>query len=509
MRYRAGHNGPAKVLRALDTEPMTFIKLASYPVRIGVLATVYFIAAKLSLLLAIPPGYATAVWPPSGIALAAVLLYGDRIWPGIWIGAALVNFTVNSSLLAAIFIGSGNTLEALGCAALIQRYVGVPYRFYSGEDVVKFVAVAALGATIAATIGVMSLTLAGVVPWVRFLENWWTWWEGDTAGIIIVSPLLLSWAVRGATAGALHTKTELSCFGLLLIIVGYVVFNNGDTYVASLPLTFVILPLIIWAAFRFDQREVVTASAIVCAMAVWYTLEGRGPFAFGSVNLSLLLLLAFISTVVATGLILSAVVAERRRVADELRTALQDLQEQAISDPLTGLYNRRFLREFLPREVMRAARNEASLAVIMIDLDHFKRINDNFGHGAGDRVLTEVAVLLKSCIRGSDIACRFGGEEFMLVLPEATLESAQRKCNDIRAAMRRLTLKYDGRQLGILTASFGVALFPDHADDPESLMHVADEALYEAKGAGRDRVVIGAAHGSSPKSPNKSKLLQK
>ncbi len=116
--------------------PIASVRLAPVWAQAGLLAAIYFAAAKLSLLLAIPPGYATAVWPPSGIALAAMLVLGSRVWPGVWIGAALVNLTVESSWFASALIGTGNTLEALAGATLIRRFIGVPYRFERGEDVV-------------------------------------------------------------------------------------------------------------------------------------------------------------------------------------------------------------------------------------------------------------------------------------------------------------------------------------------------------------------------------------
>lgn len=471
-------------------EPVASITRLSYLGHVSLLAAIYFVAAKLSLLLAIPPGYATAVWPPSGIAFAAILLLGNRIWPGIWIGAAIVNLMVNSSIFAAVLIGSGNTLEALAGAALVQRYIGIPRRFDRGEDVIKFVAFAALSATIAATIAVVSLVFEGSVPWRDFFPNWWTWWQGDASGIIIVTPLILAWSMRDSAAWPLQKKVEGSCFGLLLLIAACVIFANGSGSGTPFALAFLILPFIIWAAFRFSQREVTTAIAVVCAIAIWYTVGGLGPFALASLNESLLLLLAFISTVVTTGLVLSAVVGERSRAMDQLEQVLHHVQEQAITDPLTNLLNRRYLEEFLPREVIRAKRTGAFLAVIMIDLDYFKRVNDTFGHEAGDLVLAEVAALLKTHIRGSDIACRYGGEEFALVLPDTTLEGAQRRAEDIHAAIKRLEPKYRDKSLGKITASLGVAIFPDHADGPDSLIRASDEALYEAKGAGRDRVVI-------------------
>ena len=145
------------------------------------------------------------MWPPSGIALAVALMLGGRIWPGIWVGAAVANLTVQASLPSATLIATGNTLEALAGAFLIQRYVGLPYRFERGEDVLKFVAIVFSSAAIAATIGVTSLAAGGAVAWSDYFANWWTWLGGDSAGMIIVTPLPWSWAEREAirwSAGA-------------------------------------------------------------------------------------------------------------------------------------------------------------------------------------------------------------------------------------------------------------------------------------------------------------------
>jgi diguanylate cyclase (GGDEF)-like protein len=252
-----------------------------------------------------------------------------------------------------------------------------------------------------------------------------------------------------------------------------------------MPLTFAILPFIIWAAFRFPQRKVATVNALVCATAVWFTLDGSGPFAQGSLNMSLLLLLAFMCTVVTTGLVLSAVIDDRRRAVEAMQRAMRDLREQAIRDALTSLYNRRFLQDYLPRELMRAAREPASLALLMFDLDRFKQLNDRAGHPAGDQVLVEMGALLTAHVRGSDVACRYGGEEFALVLPGATLDGAIRRGEEICAAIRGERDRLRG-----VTASVGIALYPEHADDAEALLRAADEALYDAKAAGRNQVRV-------------------
>jgi diguanylate cyclase (GGDEF)-like protein len=461
-----------------------------YFAQVALLAVIYFAAAKLALSFAIPPGYATAVWPPSGIALAAMLLFGNRVWPGVWLGAALVNFTVNGSPVVALVIGAGNTLEALAGATLLRHYVvGLSCRFDHASDVFKFVAIVALSCIIAATVAVVSLTLAGSVSWPEVFPNWVTWWQGDTAGIIIVTPLLLSWSIRHPVVWSRWHIAELACFALVVAGITYFVFGGG-TYGSPLARSFLILPLIIWAAYRFSQREVTTAIAVISAVAVRYTINGDGPFGSPSLNTSLLVLLAFISTMVLTGLLLNAVEGEYRRAIHDLQHELIGVKNEAITDPLTGLVNRRYLWNFLPYELLRAARRENTLAVIMIDLDHFKQINDTHGHEAGDLVLAKVAALLRRHIRDSDIACRYGGEEFVLILPDATREGAARRAEAIRAAIKELKLEYNGAPITSVTASMGIAMFPDHAEDPETLMRTVDNLLYEAKNSGRDQVVI-------------------
>jgi len=296
----------------------------SYVGLISVVAALYFAAAKLSLMLAIPPGYATAVWPPSGLALAAILLAGNRVWPGIWLGAALANLTVQSSALVAVFIGTGNALEAVLGASLIRHFIGVPRRFERGEDVFKFVGLVAITSMVAATIGILSIVATGAISWADFPAHWWTWWQGDTTGIIIVTPLILLWTDTPPEARPLSRKLEATGFALGLALTAYAVVGTdviAGTHAPSPLLLFLSFPFIIWAAFRFEEREVAATIAALCAIAIASTIIGHGPLPSDSINTSLLLLLAFIGIAAVTGLVLSAVVDERRRATDALRQA--------------------------------------------------------------------------------------------------------------------------------------------------------------------------------------------
>ncbi len=161
-----------------------------------------------------------------------------------------------------------------------------------------------------------------------------------------------------------------------------------------------------------------------------------------------------------------------------------------VRDPLTGLYNRRYMEETLEREIRRAERRYTSLGVIMLDVDHFKRFNDTFGHAAGDTLLQELSSFLMGHIRGEDIACRYGGEEIALILPDASLDGARGRADDLRERIKALAIAHNGQALGSVTVSMGVAVYPDHGHSGEELLRAADAALYEAKAQGRDRVVV-------------------
>ena len=168
----------------------------------------------------------------------------------------------------------------------------------------------------------------------------------------------------------------------------------------------------------------------------------------------------------------------------------ETLRIQAIRDPLTGLFNRRFMEEALELEIRRAARNSRSLGMIMIDLDHFKYFNDTFGHEAGDLLLKQIGVLLQTNIRGEDIACRYGGEEFTLILPEGNSLATRQRADFYKGAIQNIEVNFKGMSMGHITASMGVAVFPDHGRTAKALLEVADRALYRSKNDGRDRVTM-------------------
>jgi len=170
--------------------------------------------------------------------------------------------------------------------------------------------------------------------------------------------------------------------------------------------------------------------------------------------------------------------------------AERSLREDAIRDPLTRLFNRRMLNLTVERELSRAKRAGTPVGVILLDIDHFKRLNDNFGHQAGDMVLRRIAEQLRLRLRKADMACRYGGEEFVLVMPEVSGLYARERMEELRLRVKSLRLAYNGTGLGTVTLSLGIAVYPEHGKTPEALLRAADAAMYKAKAAGRDRVVL-------------------
>ncbi|MBI5070159.1 MAG: sensor domain-containing diguanylate cyclase [Deltaproteobacteria bacterium] len=175
----------------------------------------------------------------------------------------------------------------------------------------------------------------------------------------------------------------------------------------------------------------------------------------------------------------------------------ETLHRQSVSDPLTGLFNRRYLQVTMEREMARARRRQAPVSLLILDVDHFKRFNDDFGHETGDLVLQEVARLLKRGTRAEDIVCRYGGEEFVVVMPEASLAVGAERAENLRAQVEQLRIAPRGETLRAATISLGVACFPEHGEEIADLLKVADAALYRSKAGGRNRVTVAPA-GAAP-----------
>ena len=295
-----------------------------------VVALAYSGVAALSLMVAIPPGYASALWPPAGIALAAWLAFGAPICPGILAGAAIANVGVpGTPLLIALAIGAGNTAAAALGGLLVRRFVSLRHRFDEPAAVWKFAAIAFAAPIVAASNGVVTLALAGQLPWSEFGSHWMTWWLGDATGIIIVTPLLLCWSESGNGTTAGEKRIEYQLFAALLVLLGALIWAVKLPTDTVEMLAYLMIPLVTWAAARLDQRAVTAASVAISVIAIIDMLDGGAAmFAPLALNPSLLLLQLFVSTVALTGLTLSALAGEVVRMNARLEAARSDLEHQ-------------------------------------------------------------------------------------------------------------------------------------------------------------------------------------
>src|SRR5881628_2569086 len=259
---------------------------------LAALAAAYVIAGKLGLEVAYVHPSATPVWPPSGLTLAAFLLVGYEVWPAILLGAFLVNITTAGSVATSAAIAAGNTLEALLGAYLVNRFARGARACERARDAFKLAALAGLvSTTVSATAGVVTLSLGGFARWVDFGSIWWTWWLGDAVSDLVVAPAILLWGthprIRWSRRQVMEGAGLLAC----LVVVGIAVFDGLVPWrQGHYPLEFLCTPVLLWAAFRFEQRGAATAVVVLAGIAVWGTLRGFGPFARPSFNESLLLL---------------------------------------------------------------------------------------------------------------------------------------------------------------------------------------------------------------------------
>jgi diguanylate cyclase (GGDEF)-like protein len=434
------------------------------------LALTYFAAAKLGLKFAFINPSATAVWIPTGISLTAFLILGYRAWPAIFLGAFLANLTTAGSMLTSIGISIGNTLEGvLGCY-LVNRFAASRRFFERAQDIFRFAFLAGMISTaLSATIGVTTLAWGGFASWSMYWTIWCTWWLGDGVGAIVITPLVLLWRENPSLKWSRKQAIELAFLFMGLSLIAYFVFGGRfHSVVKNYPLEYLCIPFLIWAAFRFGRRKVATAILVLAVIATWGTLRGFGPFSRQSQNTSLLLLQAFMGIVAITSLALAAETTEHKRAEEHVR-------QLAITDPLTGLANYRGLLSTLELEIKRYGRTGRSFAILLLDLDGLKKINDSHGHVVGSRALCRLGEVLRANCRQVDTPARYGGDEFVVVLPETTAKGAEQIAVRIRERVAK------DEEIPPISVSIGTAGFPKDGDTIETLLSRADRSLYGMK----------------------------
>jgi signal transduction histidine kinase len=281
-------------------------------------------------------GFATLVWPPSGIALAALLIFGNRLWPGVLIGAFTVNVWTGAPIPVALAMGVGNTLEAVLGAYALRRFAGFRLPFDRVRHAIGLIALAALlSTTVSATIGCVALRLGGIVRPGHFVQTWRAWWVGDALGDLVVAPLLLAWSQAPSIRFRSIRFVEVAALGASLIAVGFLVFVGAPDpgRIRQIYMTF---PLLIWAALRFGLRGATLVTFLLSAIAVACTAVGLGPFVRSSLSENLLDLQVFMAVAAATALLLGAAISER--AADmRRREEFVSIVSHDLKNPLSAI----------------------------------------------------------------------------------------------------------------------------------------------------------------------------
>lgn len=589
------------------------------------LGAVYFVAAKLGLSLAFEQANTSPVWPPTGVAIAALLYFGRGAWPGVMLGAFIVNFSTGLPVAAAISVGIGNTLEAVVAAYLILRFANA-YPFNSVNHVSKFVGTVFLATMVSATVGVTSLAVFNIISWDAFALLWLTWWLGDVVGGLVVAPFLLTWIRPFSVTWTSYQLLEIVFLSFLTLIFAVAVFSNWlilgqENY----PIAFIYLPIAIWVAYRFHQYGATLFLVVISALAIYGTLLGYGPFVHESANESLLLLQGFVGVTMITSLTISASISESLKSYDELKevrnqlgravakqmtdletaageinlaesvfnenfqsimitnqdgaiirvnpaftritgytstevigqnpkilksnrhdkqfydeywaalvnegswqgeiwnrrkngeifptwqtvsavhnrngevvqyiSIFSDISEKKVTeeriyhlahyDIVTGLRNRVAFHDQLANAIVHAGRQQQQFALLYLDLDNFKLINDASGHPFGDMLLKHVAMRIKAVIREEDLIARLGGDEFVILLTDIkTSQDAALVAEKVLDEMARPVI-LENNEI-VVTGSMGISTYPVDGMDADTLLKHADVAMFRAKDKGRN-----------------------
>ncbi len=282
---------------------------------------IYVVAGKLGLLLASVNESVSPVWPPTGIAIAALLLYGLRLWPAVLVGAFVVNVTTSGHLLSSVGIAAGNTLEALAAAWLTVRFADGAQAFLRSFTVFRYALLAALVSTaISATIGTASLVAAGLADPTELGPIWSTWWLGDAGGALVVAPPIVLWLSRVPALRHGGDRVELAGLSVAVLLTAVFLFTPLRPFQTSgSPAPFIALPVLVWAAFRFGPRVASTVLAVLATIAAWAVMNGTGPLAAATPNDALLFVQGATAVASVMTLALAAGVLERQEAEEHLR----------------------------------------------------------------------------------------------------------------------------------------------------------------------------------------------
>ncbi|MGE3364542.1 MAG: diguanylate cyclase [Rhizobiaceae bacterium] len=469
----------------------------------AVLAALYVLFGRLTFAVSVEYGNVTSVvFIPEGIALAFCILFGSRVAGGILVGQTILSLWSGPSLLGGVVIGLVNAGQGALGGFLFRRWSLSP-RFDHPRDVFRFFAMIFLVLQpISATGGVTVLYLLGVIPqnlippdwaawWIQGLQKplpsaelipsaWVHWWIGNSVGQLLVAPLILAWTARGTPAeharGAFETAAGAA--GILSIIL----LTVSDLPTHPLLLLAATYLLLLWIGLRRGLRGITLANVLIGAAVTWAAASGAGFMAHLTIADRLSNAGFFVAAACILSLFLFALLEDRRIL-------IERLTRLASWDSLVELHNRRHFIEMAEQAVASAHAEKRDLALLILDADKFKALNDRYGHAAGDEALKMIALACASASYRRGCAGRIGGEEFAIFFSDTSVVEARSIAERLRAQIAVTPIHATPDLIIHTTASIGVASLADGAD-LKSMMRAADQALYAAKALGRNRVVL-------------------
>ena len=467
-----------------------------------VLAACYAAFGRLAFWLSSDYGVTSVVFVPEGIALAFCILFGSRVAPGIFFGQAILALGSGGSLPSGLTMALVNSLEGILGGRLFHS-LSISLRFDRPRDVVLFVVmiflvlqpVSAAGAGAAFFLsGNLPADVARPMPpWVSdpvvssplsllapVMERWWL---ANSLGQLLVTPLLLAWTLPVAQLQGGNRLDMLLGGGALLIVL----LALSGVPAPPLFLLALLYAILVWIGIGRGLRAITLANLLIGAAITWTAVSGKGFLSHMAMADRLVNVGYFIAIACSFSLMLFAMFEERRGLIEQLRYL-------ASVDPLVGLSNRRQFIENARNEIEKARRNATDTVMLMLDVDHFKQINDRYGHAAGDFALKALAQTCRRTVREDDLIGRVGGEEFAFLLPATTIDEGYRIAERLRAEIAATPLQLDGEHVLPMTVSIGIAPF-DGLISLDTLRRRADKALYSAKESGRNRVSVAMDDG--------------
>jgi signal transduction histidine kinase len=375
-----------------------------YLAEVIVLAVVYHLAARLGLQMAYVQANTSPVWPPTGIGLAALLIFGARLWPGISLSVLLGSLLTGAPFNLALGLAVGNTLEALLAVFILRKVFNLHNELDRIQDVIALIIISLFCTTIGASIGSTTLMVLGFGQWQDFWPIWLTWWIGDLLGALVMAPLLLAWVSPNTIHQPKRIYFEGGILLVLLAVIAWFVFSSAPPMgVLHQAMIYVIFPFVIWAALRFGQRGATFTIAMVSGIAIWGTSQGMGPFSLESKNDSLVLLQTFTAVVSLTALILAAATIERRRSADGLR---QKAEELAILNESSNTFLDNFEVANIFQTICRMAvtRLGSDIAWVATNDSYNAGENDVHGYGISVEVLHKLIDKLPTIEKNEDVS---------------------------------------------------------------------------------------------------------